>query len=102
MKDPTDKNQNAYIGLLLALAGLAHLIMMGVFSLFVLFFGALLMCGNTFFMVPFSLGAIIMGWKGRKEKPVVAWIAIAIGLSLVPLSLVLTAIYGELLYKATA
>ncbi len=89
-------------GLLLALAGLVQLGVFVLMSLFVLFFSPLLMCGATIFSVPFAVGAIIFGWKGRKEEPGKAWIAILIGLILVPLSLFLAFYFGDLIYKATA
>ena len=98
MSNGTD---HATTGLIIALAGLAQIAFFLIISLFMLFFSPIIMCGSTLFSVSFSIGAVVLGWKGRKESPKKAWAAILIGLSLVPISLFLTNYFGELIFKAT-
>ncbi len=98
----TNQTNHAKTGLIIALAGLAQLVMLLLFSLMMLFFAPMLMCGSTLFAVPFSLGAIIFGWKGRKENPKMALAAILIGAALIPMAFGLAWIFGDLLYEATA
>ena len=92
----------ATIGLLTALIGLGSVFTSAIASALLLFFGPLIMCGTTIFVVPLSLVAMIMGWKGREESPKQAWAAIIIGALLVPLSWGLLWIFGEILGRATA
>ena len=96
-----NKTDHATTGLIIALAGLGQIAAFLIFSMFMLFFSPLLMCGSTLFSVPFTIGAVVFGWKGRKESPKRAWGAILIGLSLVPISLFFTNYFGELIFKAT-
>jgi len=92
----------ARVGLILALGGLAILISGLVMSLALLFFSPLIMCGITVVVLPISLGAIILGWKGRREQPTLAWAAILVGLALPPTALALLWYFGTLIGQATA
>ncbi len=100
--NPEKQVDYATIGLLIALAGLGQIAVFLTFSVLILFFSPMLMCGSTLFSVPFTIGAVIFGWKGRHEKPIRAWVAIFIGLSLVPISLALASYFGNLIFEATA
>ena len=93
---PTKKTTpSARMGLFLVLSGL-------LMSLPMLFFAPLIMCGVTVYTIPMALGAIVMGWKGRKENPKAALGAIFLGLALPPVAFALMWYFGELIYKATA
>ncbi len=96
------KTDHATTGLIVALAGLGQIVVFLILSVLMLFFSPMLMCGSTLFSVPFSIGAVVFGWKGREESPKKAWAAILIGLSLVPLSLFLAKYFGDLIFEATA
>ena len=100
---PTKKTTPpARTGLILALSG-AGLVLAGLLmSLPALFFSPLIMCGVTVFTIPVGLGAVVMGWKGRRDNPKVALAAILLGLALPPVAFVLMWYFGELIYKATA
>ena len=70
---PEKKTDHATTGLFIALAGLAQIAAFLIFSIFMLFFSPLLMCGSTLFSIPLSIGAIVFGRRGRKEAPKKAW-----------------------------
>ena len=74
----------------------------GVMSLPMLFFGPLIMCGVTAFVIPSGLMAVIFGRKERRENPKAVLAAILLGLALPPVAFVLMWYFGALIYKATA